>query len=100
MEIDKFTYLFISCNDQFQNQTDLFKRKCCLSVGSDKKINILSILPKISTIIVFKGSKMPGIPVTQIPFFVVDILHIVSRNIVYLSLILSTLPFLKKKAWF
>ena len=77
MEIDKFTYLFTNLNDQFQNQTYLFKRKYRLSVDSDMQLNILSILPKMCTIFVFKGSKMPIMPVTQSASFLIDILHIV-----------------------
>ena len=84
MEINKFIYLFISCNDQFQNQSYLFKRKCCLSVGCDKQITILSILPKISTFFVFIGSKMPRMPVTQIPHFFL-IFYILYQEILFIG---------------
>ena len=84
MEINKFTYLFISFNDLFQNQTYLFKRKCSLSVGSYNQINILSILFKISTNFVFKGSKMPRMPVKQVPDFL-SIFYILYQEILLIG---------------
>ena len=99
-ENEKSMYLFIYRIDQFKNRTHLIKGKCCLPFHPTWVIDILLILPKICTIFGFKSSKLPSMKTTGSVSFLLNILHIVFRNIIHMLSILSTLDFLRKKAWF